>query len=294
MARARTFSIAVLSDQHIDIAVAPRSWELAQAAFRAARDAKVDHVVLAGDTFDCSTAMRRDAPVVSAYLHRLGLWRRDRLTIVPGNHDIFHTPHHGTLAQRAVEAAGAFRGDAQSSYDTFCEWVDELIAWEDVLDPDQDDFFPHHKTLEHVHLFAADSTAAETTDSGNGFWAHDADNLLRGATEARDERRILALHHPPYQDRAQKIADFLKQEFPFGFPPAEFRRLSAFLGDAEVDAAVCGHIHNVGDGTYRWRVGATDVFMVGRTGGLHDVDPLFGILEVPQRGRVRWRELPVR
>jgi 3',5'-cyclic AMP phosphodiesterase CpdA len=70
------FRLAVLSDLHLDAKVSPDSWALAQRAFAAVGRAKVDHVVIAGDLFDCATAMLRDHPLVRQRLRKLGLWHR--------------------------------------------------------------------------------------------------------------------------------------------------------------------------------------------------------------------------
>ncbi len=56
----RALKLAVVSDHHIDTAVAPDSWDLARVVFKKVAAAKVDHVVIAGDLFDCATAMLRD------------------------------------------------------------------------------------------------------------------------------------------------------------------------------------------------------------------------------------------
>jgi hypothetical protein len=84
--------IAVLSDLHVDTSIAPASWDLARCALKSAVRSGADHVVLAGDTFDCATAMLRDRAALQAYLVQLGLWHRDRLTVIVGNHDVHHTP----------------------------------------------------------------------------------------------------------------------------------------------------------------------------------------------------------
>lgn len=102
----RPLKIAVVSDNHIDIEVEPDSWELAKAAFKKVAAANVDHVVIAGDLFDCATAMHRDRDQVERFLSRLGLWHRDRLSIVVGNHDIFQGEELRTAKQGSKEGGG--------------------------------------------------------------------------------------------------------------------------------------------------------------------------------------------
>ena len=289
-----TLRIAVLSDQHIDTVASPSSWELARAAFAAAVRAKADHVVLAGDTFDCATAMRRDREVVARELRRLGLWRRDRLTILPGNHDMFHTPHHGTRAEKAVELArnalsfdarGPVRGPENER--AFDEWTRPLSSAADRVHARRT--FPLRKVVGHVALYAADTAPKRTLSCANGFWQTEVDELLRAATPEAEERRVLAIHHPPQQSRQTRITDVVKYKFPLAFPPKNFKRLSSFLTDASIDAVVCGHIHKTS--RYRWSEGSTRVFLQGRTGGMHGTKAIVGLLDVPLSGSVRWSEV---
>lgn len=294
--------IAVLSDQHIHRAASPASWELAQRAFRAA--ARYDHVVLAGDTFDSATAFANDHERVRDYLATLRLWRRDRLTVVPGNHDLFHTPHHGTKASRAVEYArnalsfdvrGPVRGAAIER--DFDAWAKELTVAADRLDAQRP--FPMRKVLGHVALYAADTAPRRTLSAANGFWRREFDALLRDATPEAHERRVLAIHHPPRLSKQTSVAYAARSiargrlTYPVAFPPKNFARLSKFIDDAALDAVVCGHIHAAK--TYQWAVGRSKVpaFMVGRSGGLHGRPPVMGVLDVPPRGEVTWREVAV-
>lgn len=294
--------IAVLSDQHIHRSASPASWALAQRAFRAA--ARYDHVVLAGDTFDSATAFENDHEAVRDYLAKLRLWRRDRLTVVPGNHDLFHTPHHGSLPARLTEyaktalsfdAKGLVR-DATVERD-FDAWARELTTAADRLDTQRP--FPMRKKLGHVALYATDTAPRRTLSAANGFWRREFDALLRDATPEAHERRVLAIHHPPKQSKQTSVAYAARSiargrlTYPVAFPPKNFARLAKFVDDAALDAVVCGHIHAAK--TYQWPVGQSKVpaFMVGRSGGLHGRPPMMGVLDVPARGDVTWREVAV-
>jgi hypothetical protein len=284
--------IAVLSDQHIDTDVAPQSWDLAKAVFEAVAAARVDHVVLAGDTFDCSSAMCRDSEKVRRFLKKLGLWHRDRLTILPGNHDIYHTALHGDWQHGVTEFLNT--GDAQETYEAFCDWAGELASADDQLD--SDDLFPMVKVLDHVRLWAVDTTASMFASSANGYWSAVDDSILRGDTEIRAERRVLAMHHPPYPDDEQKLTTTIfGGQLPFGFPSVEFNRLRRFIVDAGVDAVVCGHLHDPGDGEWAWEIARTrcPAFLMGRTGGMHDQAPCFGVLTVPKHGKTKWKTVTI-
>ena len=192
--------LAILSDQHIHATASPDSWELAKRALRPA--AKYDHVVLAGDTFDSAVAMLHDREIVERYLRELGLWHRDRLTIVVGNHDMFHTPHHGSKSSKALEygrnalSFDAWRWVRDPAVErAFDECVAPLTSTADRLDARRP--YPMRKVLGHLAFYAADTVPLRTLSAGNGFWRTEPDALLRAATPEADERRILAIHHPP-------------------------------------------------------------------------------------------------
>jgi len=287
----KIFSIGVLSDLHVDLAE-PRSWDLARAAFRAVAAAKVDHVVVAGDLFDSASAMQDGRDVVEKYLRRLNLWSRDRLTIVPGNHDLFHTPHRARGRRKAMILAKALWGDLQERYDEFCDWIDELAYQEDVLAP-EGGLFPFYKDLGVTTLLATDSNACGVRKAGNGFWYEDYDEALRLA-HGTDKQRVLVMHHPPFEDAVRPIQDLLQGDFGFGFPKPEYKRLKKYLRDEGVGSILCGHLHWIeSDDVWTWDVEdtAATAYMVGRTGGLHDAAPMFGRLDVLRDGRTRWREL---
>lgn len=276
------FTLAVLSDLHVDRTVAPHSWTLAKRAFEAA--AGCDHLVLAGDVFDCATAMRRDADALKRSLVQRGLWHRDRLSIVVGNHDIFHTAHHGSYLQRAAELARAVGQGAQADYEHFGAWAGQLLAPEDRLDVA--DAFPFSKRLGHVRLSAADTTERVTADSSNGQFSADSARRIREA--ATDGRHVLALHNAPLGGRTT-VAESL-QGYAGGFHARDLRRLGKLCEETAVEAIVCGHLHATDD--YQWHLeNRFPVYLVGRTGGLHGTTPTFGVLHVPARGRLTWEEV---
>lgn len=281
-----TFRLAVLSDLHLDRQADCDSWDLAKSAFAAVQRAKPDHIVIAGDLFDCSSAMIRDRDRVKQRLRRDGLWHRDRLSIVVGNHDIFHTPHRGSAWHRAKELLHARSQDANENYEAFAEWSGTLVPktaryWEG--DP-----FPFCKDLGIVGLLGADTTGVDTNHSANGYWRKQEDFAAREL--AAGQRRVLAIHHPPEPAPERTVVGQLADGLAFGFPRRHFERLEGFADDAAIDVIACGHIH-VG-GALSWEVGRrTKVFRAGETGGVHGATPSFLVLEIPRRGVVRCRRV---
>ncbi len=283
---ASTFRFAVLSDLHIDREEDSSSWQMAKSAFRAAGRAKADHIVVVGDTFDCSTAMDRDQGKLRKFLAKEGLWDRDRLTIVVGNHDIFHTAHRGSRRHRATELAKATQADGQQMYDSICAWAGELVLAEDRCATG--DLFPLSKDLGTARLTCLDTTESSTVESSNASRAKDELPPLPRVADGR--RHVLAIHNAPVRARAS-VADSL-QGYTGGFSKKHFRRLQRFADDARVDAIVCGHIHDNGDDGYAGqRDGGHPVHLMGRSGDLHGIPPVIGLLDVPATGKLRWSEV---
>jgi DNA repair exonuclease SbcCD nuclease subunit len=284
--------IAVLSDQHIDCESEPASWSLAQRAFKAAVKSKADHVVLAGDTFDCATAMVRDHERVEKYLRKLGLWQPDRLSVIVGNHDIFHTPHRGSWGHRLAEASKVALVAGQGNYETFCGWAGDVVWKEDLLS-EEEDLFPYVKDLGAVQLLVTDTTARTTLHSANGFWSKRDDDLLRAVPRSKNQVRVLAFHNAPFESEIQTITGPLRGEYNCGFPPQEFRRLTRFADAASIDAILCGHVHAMDeDEPWSWKVGRRSTsYLMGRTGGVHEMDPVIGILDVQASGETSWKEI---
>lgn len=280
--------LAVLSDLHVNRSASKRSWKNFKEALDAVSHARIDHVVLAGDTFDCGTAFDDDRDAVREALDDAGWWRADKLTVVVGNHDVFETPHHGaSMADWTKVALRTLDAAAGETYESFCEWARDLVKRGDRLD--DLDLFPFAKQVDHLVLFANDTTGPNTLYSTNGYWDDEDDDNLR-RVRARGLRRVLAIHHPPQESTEKNLIMQATTGYSFGFPEEEFERLEQFLDDQEIEAVVCGHIHDNGEEPYQWSVGdGTRAYMMGRTGGCHGVERCFGVLEVPERGRLTWK-----
>ena len=288
--------IALLSDQHIDSVTNPKSWRLARAAFRAAANEGVDHIVIAGDLFDCSTAMYRDRALVEEELRALSLWDAKKLTIIVGNHDIFHTPHHGTIEERLLEWTRISLEDAGEMHEAFCSWVKPLIPAAARM---SDAVYPFAKDLGGVMLVGLDTCSFDTATSSNGFFTEENDRLVRAHAERIKKPIILVSHHAPYKSpRASLERALIDGESPLGFPKADFGRLRALVDDIAIPAHLCGHLHE--SSKYQWGVGEQcRAFLMGRTGGLYSGRPKIGVLEIdsPQSGpsaAVSWSETKFR
>lgn len=87
----RSFKIAHLSDPHLSRQFYREHIKSLKILLRSVLDAGYDHIVISGDLV--STADEDDYYLAREILGKLGLLNSERLTVVPGNHDIFGGPH---------------------------------------------------------------------------------------------------------------------------------------------------------------------------------------------------------
>lgn len=279
--------LAILSDLHIDRRADSDSWNLAKVAFRTA--SKHDHVIVAGDLFDWSGAMRRDRDALERELRRLDLWNPDRLTVAVGNHDIFPVTSDAELPTNLAEAMRAAKKlvlTGRHAYDEFGEWIGELVPDDDRAYAD--DVFPYRRTLDGVTIIAGDSTPGTVIQASEGQWSEEEDAGVRELLEDADGVKVLVTHYPPLEtDSSLSWLDKLNG-YVGGFPDDDLERLQDLVDDCGVKAVVCGHIHADAD-AWNWRFGRRSrAFLMGRTGGRDGATPLIGVLDVPRRGPVKW------
>ncbi len=88
------YRIAHISDPHLSRKYYRENIKSLKMLLRHLVDTGVDHIVITGDIV--STANEDDYYLAREIFASLGLLRGDRLTVVPGNHDIFGGPHRAT------------------------------------------------------------------------------------------------------------------------------------------------------------------------------------------------------
>ncbi len=87
----RPFRIAHLSDPHLSRQYYREHIKSLKILLRAILEEGVDHIVISGDII--STADANDFYLAREVFSTFGILQSDRLTVVPGNHDIFGGPH---------------------------------------------------------------------------------------------------------------------------------------------------------------------------------------------------------
>lgn len=276
------FRIAVISDLHIDKRREPRSWDIAQAAFRAATPA--DHVLVAGDLFDSASAMRSDRAAVKRMLRQFGIWHPERITFTVGNHDIFEVGHRGHPGHRVLDGLRALGARAQANLDLVSDWFGELVPQRDRLFSNA--LFPYKRSLEGTTIVAADSTASDTLASAQGSWTPEEDQGVRCLFRRTRGARLLAIHNPPEEEGGELSLIERVQGYVDGFPGDDFERLKRLADDLRLSAVLAGHVHEAD--RWSWTLGAgTKVHVMGRTGGLCSA-PILGFIDFPKSGKLRW------
>jgi 3',5'-cyclic AMP phosphodiesterase CpdA len=297
--------IAVLSDLHI-CASYPETFARALQAFRCVREKDVDHIVVAGDVFDSFSDFERDAGRLRKELMALGLWQPAKLTVLPGNHDLFSFSEHrwsktNALGKAAYVAkvpwalkhAVGIDGERRK----FGTWASDLLLGASLRDGH---VAPFDKRVGSVRLLGLDTTPNDLSRFSIGTWPSDHAMTLRNAlsgTQRTDVRNVLVMHHPPFRSEPPASAVFkasgwaeMKDEFyrPRGFVERDIAEIERFVTDARVEAIVCGHVHS--GGKREWTVGAANVFLEGRTGGVHQPDERsqFGVLDVSSKGPIQY------
>jgi 3',5'-cyclic AMP phosphodiesterase CpdA len=85
------FRIAHLSDPHLSRRYYREHMKSFKKLLRMLEDERIDHLIISGDIV--STADEDDFLLAREILSKAGFLESDRLTVVPGNHDIFGGPH---------------------------------------------------------------------------------------------------------------------------------------------------------------------------------------------------------
>jgi 3',5'-cyclic AMP phosphodiesterase CpdA len=146
-----TFTLIHLSDPHLSRQFYREHLKSFKLLIRMILERKVDHIVLSGDIV--STGDPDDFYVAREILHRFGLLQPERLTVVPGNHDIFGGPH------RAVDILSFPQHirsvDCTRNLDLFNEAFAETLAGTIALRPDR--VFPFVKRVGPLAIIALNS-----------------------------------------------------------------------------------------------------------------------------------------
>jgi DNA repair exonuclease SbcCD nuclease subunit len=259
--------LAHLSDVHYD--GSPRGLELLDRALGAADDKGADHLLLAGDLIDF--ADRRLLEELTAVLRASRWWDPARLTVLPGNHDLYRHSYPNFL--RCV--MGGFPS-LRSTTETF-----DRIYRDFMGTPIGTTALPALKQLDSDwHLLLLDTLIKTHRFDFMGSWRGWLDPELTQGTQAAlaevdPKLLVIAGHHFPMPESSTTTRLLRGTSFHDDNFPEVIRLLDGLSPTPKV--YLCGHIHSWGEGAPEAfdteQVAGVPVYCQGRTGGVDGIAP---------------------
>ncbi len=192
----RPFTIAHISDPHLSRQYYPEHIKSFKILVRTILDEGCDHLVITGDIV--STADPDDYYLARKILSTYGLMDSRKLTIVPGNHDVFGGPH------RAVDVLSFPRHIRSIDYQRRLALFEEAFAetFSGITRMDSENLFPFVKEVGPYAVIGLNSIPPwslwDNPVGSNGFLSDRQVILLeqlasRGALHGRIP--LVAIHH---------------------------------------------------------------------------------------------------
>ena len=239
-----------------------------------------EHLLIGGDLVDRGNVM--DAKPVRDHLARRGFLHPDRLSIVPGNHDIWPIGHSAlespaafaSVMVRKLKAHATGSNDpAQDNLEALVDLFSEAFDGAETFYSDLP--LPCVKQVGPIRLGLLDTTSHSLFTHAQGRFAPAEGRWLKRALGEREGPSILLMHHWPFPWTAVDSAElpgavhFLADTLGLDLEAlcdVNFEDLAAvrrFIRTGNFDAVLCGHMHE-GD---RDTIGDVPVFCMGRSGG---------------------------
>lgn len=248
-----------------------------------------DHLLLAGDLVD--HAWRPHLEALRELLRTHGWWEPARLTVLPGNHDLYgHTYEH--FFRAVVRGLPGFDQATAAFRDVFGEVMGDPIA---------DAALPSLKRLGAGWLLLCLDTVVRTHRLDfMGSWRGWLDDALSERTRATlaaaaPERVVVASHHFPMARSPART----HRTRGMAFDDRDFERLVRLLEGLTPAPRLylCGHVHYWGKGdpgSFDGEVVAgVPVYCQGRTGGVDGVEPSWTLHALADDGAVTSRLFPL-
>lgn len=271
--------IAHFSDLHLAACDADFQRSLALVDDALAKGA--EHLALTGDLVESG---RMD--VVEAFLRALksrGFATADKLSVIPGNHDIFPASvrtlpswerptriweHFARLTRSTRVGASATELLAGSPY-PFGKVLTPEVVLAGVDTTRNGQYLPTR--------WAEGELPKEQRDAVTNFFAE----------QTSAKHRVVLMHHHPWTEAFEH--GWIEQNFTT--PPP--KKVAAWLRTSGASLVLCGHVH-AEDGIKDRKLGRRcRVFRAGTSGGVEDEDPargkqrIYHLLDLATNGRVR-------
>lgn len=269
-----------------------KEFELALKMVEDAIDKGVDHIAISGDLVETA-----ETDVVEAFWYRLKAleWTgSDRLTIVPGNHDVF------PFSAKKI----GMPGRPTTRWKRFCTIVRASRSGKAAQVLVGGQYYPVGKVLATgVVLVAMDSTRTAyahqlkrwTLDSSGGeFPDHAADAAKTFFDNHRmAAHRVVIMHHYPWEEGVY-FGRF--STFPADFVEPRPPVVAAMLREMGCTLVLCGHIHQE-SGIEKRKLGTVTAFRAGTAGGIDEEQDdngcrkrIYHVVELNSDGSVRFKK----
>ena len=298
--------LAHLSDLHLGGANSPRQLRRVLNLIDRVIDDGVDHLLLGGDLVDAGDL--DDVLPLVRHLKRRRFFSADRLSVVPGNHDVwpFSERDLGRRGLSALLRDGKkllTLGDwpAQETYERFVQIFRPTFDGVDRFY--EDDVFPCVKRLDGIAVAMLDTTSdAGYLRSAQGRFDTREGRFVTDEVATIREPKILLMHHVPWRIGRGNLEHVLESlPWPLrkivgtlgveGIADLDFVNLAAvkrFIQHARFDAVLYGHVHLDGENarsrTFTRRLGRVPTYGMGRSGGVH---------QRPSRAIHAWHQVEV-
>ncbi len=292
----KPYRLAHLSDLHLQGSRDPRRQRRILNLVQGVIGSGVDHLLLGGDLVHDGD-LQDLAPLIHL-LKKAGFFFSERLSVVPGNHDIW--PFSGDNPVDEVIESGlqdlkailSLRDwPAQQRYERFLELF--APAYRGTVRPDEEDRLPCVKGVGPVMLGLLDSTSDEGYHRcSKGRFVRDEGQFLLECMDGHEGPRLVLMHHVPWDlglfnmgDHVERLPRPVKAAASAigvdldDIGNANFTDLAGvrkLIRRGKFDAVLCGHLHLWDDGPcgtgYFKEIHGVPVYCMGRSGAMHQDD----------------------
>lgn len=274
------YRIAFFADFHLRDAGDDFDRAVALVADAVGPNVAADHVILAGDLVDAA-----QLDVVEALrdvLKRLHCASSAKLTVVPGNHDIFPVSKRWPFYRPSRPT---------TNWTRFCDIFARARRGANTRQLLRGEPYPVGKALsKEVVIAALDSTRNHQLDprawaAGELPEAHIDAVEQYFAAHAGARHRIVVMHHCPWL--AFAVGE--RASFPMGMAEPDHKIAVQWLRWAGATLVLCGHLHTT-EGIERRSLGrGVTGFRAGAAGAADDPTGLrvYHVIDLPERGGIR-------
>ncbi|MBK9405643.1 MAG: metallophosphoesterase [Ignavibacteria bacterium] len=235
------YKIAHISDMHISLRDENEHGRKLIKLLKSIERQKCDHIIITGDLVE--NAVKLDMLYVKEILSHFNLLYPEKLSIVPGNHDIF---------------GGAYNGEPGYYFPTHCKNTDydnNLKTFSEIF---CDSFpgkntFPYLKLIDNIAVIAVNSidrwSEDENMEGSNGRISEEDLHKIREilkSEQVRDKYKIVILHHHLYKEEIREdlpVHSLWLKTISWKMKIRKRKMLLKFFKKHKVNLILHGHTH---------------------------------------------------